>query len=320
MVLMLFCCGGVLFAQEEKKTTGSGKPIITVFSNFHSGFGATNDDRGFELDRSYLGYQYTLPGNIELKAVMDIGQSDAVHDYHRIAYIKNAQVTWRSGRLTLAGGLISTIQFGVQEKGWGGRYILKSFQDLYKFGSSADLGVSASYRFADWLTADAIIVNGEGYKKIQKTDGLLYGLGATLTPVKGLTLRLYGSLNEVGEGGGSHVGNLAFYAGYKIENISLGAEYNLMTNYKHVEGNDRYGLSFYCWSRLSQRVDLFARYDHLSSRSDWDITSDGEAALLGVQVKLGKYISVAPNLRLWAPAVEGADLQYSGYLSCRFAL
>ena len=31
--------------------------------------------------------------------------------------------------------------------------------------------------------ADAIVVNGEGYKKIQKNDGLMYGIGATITPI-----------------------------------------------------------------------------------------------------------------------------------------
>ena len=87
-------------------------------------------------------------------------------------------------------------KFNFQEKFWGYRYAMKSFQDGYKFGSSADLGLSATYKFASWISADAIIVNGEGYKKIQKNDGLNYGLGVTLTPVKGLSVRLYGGLNE----------------------------------------------------------------------------------------------------------------------------
>ena len=45
------------------QTTGSepnGKAIVEIFTNFHSGFGAVNDDLGFELDRSYLGYEYSF--------------------------------------------------------------------------------------------------------------------------------------------------------------------------------------------------------------------------------------------------------------------
>lgn len=98
---------------------------------------------------------------------MDIGKSNNVTDYQRIAYIKNALITYRTGNLTLNGGLISTTQFNMQEKFWGYRYVMKSFQDEYKFGSSADLGISAVYKFADWISADAIVVNGEGYKRFR---------------------------------------------------------------------------------------------------------------------------------------------------------
>ena len=72
---------------QEKSEAPKGKAIIQVFGNFHTGFGADNDDRGFELDRSYLGYQYDLGKGISVKGVMDVGQSDDVNDYHRIAYI-----------------------------------------------------------------------------------------------------------------------------------------------------------------------------------------------------------------------------------------
>ena len=170
--LFLTFIGIATQAQEPQPSEPKGKAIVQVFANFHTGFGAENDDRGFELDRSYLGYEYQLTKGLSVKGVMDIGQSKSVDDYHRIAYIKNAMVSWKSGNMTLNGGLISTTQFSFQDKFWGYRYIMKSFQDQYKFGSSADLGLSVAYKFADWISADAIIVNGEGYKKIQINDGL----------------------------------------------------------------------------------------------------------------------------------------------------
>ena len=187
----VLACTCVSVSAQKSTEEPKGKAIVQVFGNFHTGFGHDNDNRGFELDRSYLGYQYDLGKEVQIKGVMDIGQSSDVNDYHRIAYIKNAQISWKTGKLTLNGGLISTIQFNMQEKFWGYRYIMKSFQDQYKFGNSADLGISASYKFCDWLSADAIVVNGEGYKKIQQNDGLMYGIGATLTPVKGLSKRVY---------------------------------------------------------------------------------------------------------------------------------
>ena len=313
---IIACLGLGAMAQEPAEETPQGKAIIQVFGNLHTGFGADNDDRGFELDRSYLGYQYSFGKGLQMKAVMDIGKSSDVGDYQRIAYIKNAQVTWKPGRWTLDGGLISTTQFKVQEKHWGYRYIMKSFQDEYKFGSSADLGISAAYKFNDVVSADAIIVNGEGYKKVQVKDGLQYGLGATVTPVKGLTLRVYGSLNESTQKGAKDAYNWAAFAGYKNDRFSLGAEYNIYQNTGFVDDADQYGLSVYGTAHLSKVVDVFARYDYLTSKDDWNIGKDESAAMLGAQFKECKYVKIAPNLRMNIPSADGADNGYSAYVSC----
>ena len=317
-VIACFAFGAV--AQESVKEEPKGKAIIQVFANAHTGFGADNDNRGFELDRSYLGYQYSLGNGLQVKAVMDIGKSSSVSDYQRIAYIKNAQVTWKSDRWTLDGGLISTTQFKVQEKHWGYRYIMKSFQDEYKFGSSADLGISVAYKFNDVVSADAIIVNGEGYKKVQEKDGLQYGLGATVSPVKGLTLRVYGSLNESAQKGAKDAYNWAAFAGYQNDRFSLGAEYNIYQNTGFVDDADQYGLSVYGTAHLSKAVDVFARYDYLTSKDDWNIGKDESAAILGAQFKVCKYMKIAPNFRMNIPSVDGAKNGYSAYVSCYFGI
>lgn len=308
-----------VFAYPQNGTP-KGKAIIQVFGNFHSGFGSERNDRGFELDRSYLGYQYSLSDDLSVKAVMDIGRSNYVGDYQRIAYIKNAQVTWKTGNLTLNGGLISTNQFNLQEKFWGYRYIMKSFQDLYKFGQSADLGMSASYAFANWISADAIIVNGEGYKKIQKDDGLLYGLGATVNPVKYLTFRIYGSINERSEETTEDVLNWAAFAGYSDKIFSIGLEYDIIQNYNNKKNCDLYGLSVYGKAKINKHCEIYARLDRLSSDDDWNEENDETAIMAGAQFKLGEYIKIAPNFRTSIPAAAGADEKYMAYISCYFGL
>ena len=121
------CTVGAAFADgaPEERAPGEkkGDAIITIFSDAHSGFGSVNDDRGFNLDRAYI---------------LDFGQSKDVNDHQRIGYVKNAQITWKQNGWTLNAGLITTTQFKVQEDFWGKRYVMKSFQDEYKFGSSAD--------------------------------------------------------------------------------------------------------------------------------------------------------------------------------------
>ena len=315
---ILACIGITAQAQDAKVEEPKGKAIVQVFGNFHSGFGETNNDRGFELERSYLGYEYKLVDGLSVKGVMDIGKSSDVSDYQRIAYIKNAMVSWKKGDFTLNGGLISTTQFNFQEKFWGYRYIMKSFQDEYKFGSSADLGLSASYKFADWVSADAIIVNGEGYKKIQKNDGLNYGLGLTLTPVKGFYVRLYGGLNESGQDGKPDVVNMAAFAGYKCDRFTIGAEYNHMLNASNTKGNDQFGYSAFASVKVAKNADIYARFDDLYSKNDWNISKDEQAAIIGAQFKLGKYVKVAPNFRMSMPKADGAKNEYSAYVNCYF--
>ena len=318
MAGLLACMGITAKAQDTKSGEPKGKAIVQVFGNFHTGFGAENNDRGFELDRSYLGYEYNLGNGLSVKGVMDIGKSSDVSDYQRIAYIKNAMVSWKTGNLSLNGGLISTTQFNFQEKFWGYRYIMKSFQDQYKFGNSADLGISATYQFANWISADAIIVNGEGYKKLQKNDGLNYGLGVTLTPVKGLQIRLYGGLNESGEDGKKDVANLAAFVGYKHEKFTIGAEYNQMWNASFKDDAGQNGYSIFASAKLSQVTNLYARFDNLYSQNDWNISKDESAAILGAQFKVGKYVKIAPNFRMSMPKADGANNSYTAYVNCYF--
>ena len=320
MAGLIACIGITTQAQDAKVEEPKGKAIVQVFGNFHSGFGANNDDRGFELERSYLGYEYKLGDGLSVKGVMDIGKSSDVSDYQRIAYIKNALVSWKKGNFTLNGGLISTTQFNFQEKFWGYRYIMKSFQDQYKFGNSADLGISASYKFADWVSADAIIVNGEGYKKVQKNDGLNYGLGVTLTPVKGFQVRLYGGLNESGQEGKDDIVNMAAFAGYKCEKFTIGAEYNYMQNASNKNDADQYGYSVFASAKVSKKAEVYARFDELYSKNDWNIAKDEQATIIGAQFKLGKYVKVAPNFKMNKPKADGADNKYSAYVSCYFGL
>ena len=314
ITLLFFTCSAMAQTPEAAK----GEFIIKVFSNFHTGFGSANDDRGFAMDRSYLGYQYSVGNGLSFKAVMDVGQSSNVNDLQRIAFIKNAQVSWKKERLTLHGGLISTTSFKVQEDFWGYRYMKMVLQDYYKFASSADLGLSAAYKFADWISGDVIIVNGEGYKKLQVNDGLQYGAGLTLKPIKNLTLRLYGSLNEGSNDTAEDIGIYAFFAGYKHEKFSLGAEWNMMQNAKNVTNADLEGVSVYSTVKLSGMVNAFARYDNIWSKNDWNISKDESTYMAGVEIRPCQYIKIAPNFRYHDAKSPMVKDTYYLYLNCFF--
>lgn len=191
---------------------------------------------------------------------------------------------------------------------------------MYKFGSSADLGISVAYKFADWISADAIVVNGEGYKKIQKKDGLNYGVGVTLTPIKGFQIRLYGGINEGADDTQKDKLNLAAFAGYKGEKFTVGAEYNVMENASNKEGADQSGYSIFTSVKVAKNTELYARFDDLYSKDDWNISNDEQAAIVGAQFKLGKYVKLAPNFRFTSPKATGAENKYYAYVNFYFGL
>ena len=305
---------------EENSDTPKGKAIITIFSDVHAGFGTVNDDRAFYLDRAYIGYQYNVNKELQIKAIADFGRTDELTDYQRIGFIKNAMVTWKkNGRWTLNAGLIPTTQFKIQEDFWARRYVMKSFQDEYGFGSSADAGISVAYRCTPWLEADAIVVNGEGYKNIQVGDGWQYGVGLTMKPLEGLLIRAYASLNE-----GNHIENgknnlnVATFVGYRNHKGSIAAEYNYEKNSEFTDKHDRQGISVYADFNVAQKAALFARCDYLRSRRHWDAAQEATALMIGAEVRLGKFIKLAPNIRLRMPEEKGSDCEAYTYLNAAF--
>lgn len=316
MACLMACPCMTLHAEEDDdEEKAEGQVIIKLMGDFHTGFGSKNKERGFDIEANQLGYEYEFKNGFSAKAVLYVGKAADNSGSQRVVYIKQAFATWEKNDFTLKVGIIPTRQFRYQEKFWGHRYIMKSFQDEYKFGSSADLGLSAEYEFADWISADATIVNGEGYKKLQINAGLNYGIGITLTPVKGLKFRLYGGINESGEEGKKNITNLAAFAGYNHKKFDVGAEYSYMTNASYKDNADRYGYSVYGSVKLSKIVSLYARFDDLYSKSDWNIANDESTAMLGTQIKIGKYVKVAPNVRVNMPKEPGGKTTYSAFLN-----
>ncbi len=170
-------------------------------------------------------------------------------------------VSWKNGIFKLNAGLTGLQQFELQEKYWGHRNVMKSFQNEHKFGSSADLGVVAQYQIVKWVSGDLTCVNGEGYKSIQLDNQMLYSEGLTLTPIQNLAFRVYGSYKDRQNPDSTETvqQNLSFFAGYKTKNIAVGAEYSHMFNSRNKADKHRSGISKYASVGLSNDIELYAR-------------------------------------------------------------
>ena len=148
----------------------SGAPVVKIFSNFNYKINGDNSVPSFQIKRAYLGYKYSFSKDWSAKIILDVGNPKDGGKYEMAAYLKNAYLKYNKGNLSANFGMISTTQFKVSEKIWGNRYMLKSYQDEYKFNSSADIGINLDYKFTDFISADFSIINGEGYKKVQVSE------------------------------------------------------------------------------------------------------------------------------------------------------
>uniref|UniRef100_UPI003563F8CC hypothetical protein n=1 Tax=Labilibaculum sp. TaxID=2060723 RepID=UPI003563F8CC len=237
IVAIALIVGNHATAQEKAEFTPSGKASGKVFFNYHYDMTEGEEqESSFEIKRAYLGYDYNIAKGFKASITLDVDTNDGGSDY--TAYLKKAQLEWTMSPIAkLSLGMISTIQFKEQEKFWGYRYIMKSFADEFGFESSADVGVKAKFTISDSFTANAIVMNGEGYKNLQDEDGK-QKVGASLVYAKsGLTAKVYGAVlstsvaDEDGNEEDVSSASLATFIGYEFsDKFRLGAEYNLLTN------------------------------------------------------------------------------------------
>jgi hypothetical protein len=304
-------------AQDTTKFKPSGKVEVLIFTDFsHSSTGETSVNK-FEVTRAYFGYSYNFIPSLSGRVVMDFG-NPGVGSLQMTGMLKFAYLQYQKQNLTVKFGLISNTSFDVQEKFWGYRYILKSFQDQYGLSPSADFGLSTEYKFNDIISADVMVQNGEGFKVQDADSALKTGIGVTLYPLKNIKLRGYydfmkkGSANQQTE---------ALMVGYANNKFSLGVEYNYQADSKLKSGQDWSGYSAYGTYYFNAKTDLFARYDNLSSvkvgsaEDPWNYSKDGQLMMLGLEFIPLKGIKIAPNYQLWTPRNSSISATSSIFLN-----
>ncbi len=305
-------------AQNEKQEfQPNGKPLILVFSNFHTNFTDGESSSAFEVQRAYLGYEHSFSEEFSGKVVLDVADPGNGSKLEMTAYLKNALLQYKKGNFTALFGLISTTQFKTSEKVWGNRYIEKSFQDAHKFNSSADLGFSLEYKFTDFISADFSVVNGEGYKKLQSDDLFRTALGATVKPIDNVVARIY--VDQIGDEVKQN--SLATFVAYQTKTFTFGAEYNYQKNFGMVDSENLYGTSFYVNYVPGGNIKLIGRFDNLKSNTlsgdsnSWNINKDGQLILVGLELAPAKGVKVAPNFRGWNPADDNQKFTSSLFLN-----
>ena len=291
------------YAQEEYDNfTPGGKPIALIFTNFHTDFSEGSSRAAFDLTRAYLGYEHHFSREWYARVVFD-AEDPRTGRHQFSAFLKNAYLQYSHDRFSAYFGMIATTQFKVSEEIWGYRYIEESYQDLYSFNSSADLGVNIEYQFSDFINADFSIINGEGYRQMQSDNIMRPGAGITFTPGSTLTARIYADYM----GKDVKQQSLATFIAWTGETFIAGAEYNYQHNVDMVEGNHMYGPSLFATWLPAESFKVFGRYDRLNSSTPegeslpWQVENDGQLVIAGLEYNPIKGVKLAPNFRFWNP-------------------
>ncbi|TKG89066.1 hypothetical protein EYV94_26285 [Puteibacter caeruleilacunae] len=315
-IALLFAITGNLIAQDNSEFKPNGKPLVKIFSNYHTDITDGESASAFEITRAYFGYEYKFSPEFSTKLVLDVG-NPAAGKLEMTAYLKNALVKYKKDRLAVEFGLIGSKQFKIQEKQWGYRYLLKSFQDQYKFGPSADLGLSVEYNLSDFVSVDFSLTNGEGYKKLQGDSIFKKGFGLTLRPVDKVVIRGY--YDHMKDDAAQT--SLATYIGYTADKFNIAAEYNHQKNNGMIDGRDFSGVSFYSTVEVSEKVKVYGRYDSLTSdklsgaSEGWNVNRDGDLFIAGLEYSPVRGVKLSPNYRGWSPKQDSKDFTSSLYVN-----
>lgn len=299
---------GSLFATE-----GSGSFNGKIFADWYYDIGDSTTSgkeltkkSEFEVSRVYMGYKYKIDDRFTVDALLDVGRSNLMTDAGKtdkryFAYLKTAQLSWKNilPYTTLNFGQIGCFAFKPQEGFWGHRYLYPSLMDKMKWAHSADLGTSFEIKPSDIIKILVGVFNGEGYKSPQDDFGNYRpSLGLQLNPVKDLTLYVYGDWMPVGKDGDSAQTTIAAFAGYDIlGKAKIGVEYDTQIKQGGIKDHDAGGLSIVGMYNIADPVEIFARFDMMSSKDDWNTKQDGQTVIAGIQYKPASKVKIALNFQ-----------------------
>ena len=324
LILFIFVIKKNEAQQNQPSPFENGKPIGRVFANFYSGIGQGDNPSAFEVRKAYLGYKFDLSSDFSAKIQLDIGSPDDASEYsllRRFAYFKDAYLQYQKGKIKIRFGIIPIQLFKLQESIWGHRYIYKSVLDEHSLGSSADLGASFNFQATDYLSLDLTLMNGEGYSQLQTDYSYKVGLGFTLSPRNGLIYRCYGDIIQKNE---TQV-TLVNFVGYKINNKLLaGIEYDLKFNDDFEARHDQQVLSAYLSYELTEKFEIFGRYDMIRSNIPdnqdypWNLSEDGSALISGIQYSPLTNVRLSINYQDWVPYAKNLSNEAFIYLNLEY--
>jgi len=350
-VYLTFLASNILSnAQTDNAFKPLGKVIVQVINRTNYQTDGTTGQYGMYINRAHFGYNYqfapkwsgtvivdagrpTVFGNLNVTDVngnpLTVSNNYQAGSYYTVG-LKFSFLEYRpTSNLKLQAGGILQNHYITQEKFWGYRYILETFQDRYFGTPSGDLGFIAYYSPSKWLSIDAALTNGEGFRLNQDQQGKVkYAAGIDLKPIQNWVNRVYydnSASSDLTKPAAQQL--LSVFSGYRLPKVfRLGAECNYHFNHGNRSDENLYGVSVFGSWELSNHLEIFARYDNLQSNvstaasNAWHVALDGQAYIAGIHFVPVKNVALSLSYQGWQPTDNGLKYKNTIALSTEFKL
>lgn len=286
-------------------TTVSGKMFFD-FSNIdqkNSDTGKTNaSGTGFDVKRFYLSVSHKFNDIWSANLTTDFQYSSTLGATE--LFVKKAYVQGKfNDAFAVRVGAYDMPWIPYVEDYYGFRYVENTLTDRLKYGNSADWGVNVGGDLgSDKLFNYSVsVVNGGGYKKPSRTDGVDVEGRIGFTPFKGFIVALGGysghrglETENVDAPHTAQRGDLM--VAYANDNFRLGGEYFTAKDWNNVltPASDKAdGYSLWGSVALNDAWSLFARYDNVKLSKDLDPRNKDVYYNAGIQYQVTKGFRLA---------------------------
>ena len=182
------------------------------------------DQNGFWIRRGYLTFDARMDDEWAARLRFEFNSpGDFESDSKLEPFIKDAYLAWKRDGQELNLGLASSPTFEFVEGFWGHRPIEKTPIDLYRMGSSRDIGVAYKGTAAEGqVFYHAMLGNGSG-DRAETNEGKKVMAGLGFRPTDALVAQVYADYED--RPGESDRSTLQAFAGWTGSRIRYGLQY-----------------------------------------------------------------------------------------------
>ncbi|MDA3891798.1 MAG: hypothetical protein PF517_09060 [Salinivirgaceae bacterium] len=332
----------VTYAQEKQNLIKNLTPIVQVFGTASYNF--ENNNYGYSFGRAHLGFQYQFNEKWSSKIIIDRGRATSIGEItvtdangnmltvqntskegaYYTMFLKFASLQWKvNDKFTLEGGAILQNHYITQERFLGLRYVAQTFQDLFWHIPSSDLGFIADYKFNNVFSVDVAITNGEGPRKVQDAFGKVkFAGGIDVIPTEKIQTRFFYHNRQSKTNSEETEQLFSVFAGFKpTAKFRIGCELNYMKNLDNINNLNSYGFSLYSAYSLTNKTEMFARYDRLLYKASDNLSTNnknGNSIIGGISHSPVKGVNLSLNYQGWLPDETSNQHENSILLSMEY--